>query len=290
MKYRGLNVDFTIENCDFTMLSVALEKLDYPMPSHAHSANSYEIHYVSYGEGTLNTDSGTYDITPGTLFITGPYINHEQISNPDNPMTEYCIYIQHKPGRRTGNHSDFVNAFFDNPFWIGTADSRIHETIKEIVSELEHAEKGYEYALKALLSKYLVLIIRKYNEESQNEVYINQSQGTNNLTYLMIEEAFLYDYKDITLEKLSELLNLSTRQTERLLKLHYNKTFLQKKTEARMSAAINMLRETDKSVLAISYDTGYSTGEHLAAALKKYTGLTATQIRKSRIMASHPRM
>lgn len=175
-----------------------------------------------------------------------------------------------------------MRPFLENPFWIGRADNAIHEVMKEIVAELEEKKSGYELVLKSLFEKLIILLVRKYDAQGDSERMPGYSSNTGNLMYLIIEEAFLYDYKEITLEKLANLLKLSERQTERLLKMHYNRTFLQKKTDARMSAAVNMLRQTNKPVSEIAYETGYSTSEHFSAAIKKYSGKTASQIRKER--------
>ena len=51
---------------------------------------------------------------------------------------------------------------------------------------------------------------------------------------MIIEDYFLYEYQNLSLEELAVKLGLGTRQTERLLPKHYGKTFLQKKTEARI--------------------------------------------------------
>ncbi|MBO7333305.1 MAG: helix-turn-helix transcriptional regulator [Lachnospiraceae bacterium] len=282
MKVRNLDIGFNIENVRFNLVSVALEKLDYRIPMHAHSKNSYEIHYISFGEGKLNTDHGSFDITPGSLFVTGPEVMHEQISDKVNPMTEYCVYVKTEGNPESlKKKSVFLKPFLEDPFWIGTDDGSIHEVMKELVAELESFDPGYELMTENLLSRLIVLMVRKYGLKAENKVKEAAKPNTENLMYLTVEEAFLYDYRDITLEKLSKMLKMSARQTERFLKEHYNKTFLQKKTEARMSAAINMLKSTDMPVSAIAFEAGYSTGEHFSAALKKYSNTTATAIRKA---------
>ena len=91
MKYRDLNISFTIENTRFTILSLVSEQLIRPIPMHAHSKNSYELHYVAAGEGLLNSGGEQYHIQPGTVFMTGPGVEHEQISDPENPLTKYCV-------------------------------------------------------------------------------------------------------------------------------------------------------------------------------------------------------
>ena len=93
MKYRDLNLQFSINCINFTILSICLEKLTRPIPKHSHSKSSYELHYISYGYGTLIADGTEYHITPGTLFMTGPGIAHEQVSLASDPMISQFYFL-----------------------------------------------------------------------------------------------------------------------------------------------------------------------------------------------------
>ncbi len=282
MKFRDLKLTFSISDTDFTVLSICLEKLIQPIPKHSHSKNSYELHYIPYGYGTLIVNKENYDILPGTLFMTGPEIEHEQISTPENPMSEYSIYFKVKSkSKQKTNDNNLIQYFLERSFWIGTGGHYYNELMKQILLELETKRIGYELVLQALLQQVILQMIRNYRESDGNEVKpASDTQNANDLTYLIIEEAFLYDYKDITLEDLARKVGLGKRQAQRLLQLHYNKTFLQKRTEARMFAACTLLRETKQSISSIAYSLGYSSVEHFSNAFKKYFHKTASAFRK----------
>ena len=96
----------------------------------------------------------------------------------------------------------------------------------------------------------------------------------------MIEEYFLYQYRSLSLEDLAKRLGLSTRQTERLLQKQYGKTFLQKKTEARMSAAAILLSNAEYSITSIAEELGYSSIEHFTSAFRNYYDMSPRQYRK----------
>lgn len=279
MKYRDLKITFSVENIDFTILSICLEKLVRPIPKHSHSKSSYELHYISYGYGTLIAQGQEYAITPGSLFMTGPGVAHEQISAPEDPMTEYCVYFQiHK---ETDTTTGMMNTFLEYPFWIGTAESSIHELMKQIFQELETHPAGYELMLPSLLQQLILLLTRHYKQEDALPVSgTTKSSNVNDLTYLIIEESFLYDYRDLTLDALAKQVKLGKRQTERLLKKHYNKTFQQKRTEARMSAACILLQDSKKGIAAIAEELGYSSPEHFTNAFKNIYNMTPTAFRK----------
>lgn len=281
MKYRDLDIHFTIEDISFHTLNISVEKLDHLIPMHSHSKNSYEIHYISYGRGTLSCNQTNYNLIPGTLYVTGPKVEHEQISQKDDPMTEYCIYLKVQYDSKLIQKS-FVKAFLNKVFWFGFSDAIYHEWMKQIISELEQRSAGYELVLKSLLQQVILYLARKYQEEDKSaasDKNPSKASVANDLTYLIIEEAFLYDYKDVTLKSLSEQIGLGVRQTERILKLHYQKTFQQKKTEARMSAAFSLLRDNSLSISDIALSLGYSSVEHFSNAFKKYYGETPSVYR-----------
>ena len=227
MKYRDLELSFSIEGTKFTILSICLEKLTVPIPKHNHSKNSYELHYISFGYGTLITPEKKFDIVPGSLFMTGPSIEHEQISVSDNPMTEYCIYLKVEPSGK--QISPLMEQFLNTLFWFGADDNHIHELAKQIFLELENKGVGYKLVLQSLLQQVILQMVRNYrNSAPLSSLELKQNEKAD-LTYLTIEEAFLYDFQSITLEELSARISLSPRQTERLLQIHYNKTFKKKK-------------------------------------------------------------
>jgi AraC-like DNA-binding protein len=105
---------------------------------------------------------------------------------------------------------------------------------------------------------------------------------TNKNTQFIIDEAFLNENATITLTLLSKRLNMSSRELERFLKIHYNKTFNQMKTEARMFAASGLLVYSDKSINEISIIAGYTSPEHFCYAFKKFYKHTPNEYRKLR--------
>lgn len=98
--------------------------------------------------------------------------------------------------------------------------------------------------------------------------------------YLKIEEAFLYQFRTLTLAGLARGVGLSERQLQRLLRERYDQTFTQKRTEARMRAANLLLAEGRLPITRIAGEVGYSGPEHFCAEYKKYMGMTAREYRR----------
>lgn len=79
---------------NFSNSEYCFRTLFKPLPRHSHGNNSYELHYIPNGLGQAVIDGSSYELTPGTLYMTGPHVEHEQIPSPMDPMTEYSIYFQ----------------------------------------------------------------------------------------------------------------------------------------------------------------------------------------------------
>ena len=270
--YNNLDICFSIDHVNFYALNFALEKFLYSVPAHSHSKNSYEIHYIPYGKGQLKISSATYEVVPNTLYVTGPSVEHEQIPDKEDPMVEYCIYF--KIAKRNtipkkAGASSFLQLFENTKFWFGQDTQDLHPLMQQIFFEMENKYTGYMIQVETLLQQLVVRLIRNYENRIKSSVQFKPSNLTDS-RYFMIEKCFLFEYQNITLDSLSKRIGLSPRQTERLLKQYYGKTFLQKCTEAKMSAASVLLAEKERHITDIAYDLGYSSVEHLSNAFKRY--------------------
>lgn len=286
MKYRDLKISFSIGDVSFNVISLSHEKIIKPYPRHAHSKNSYELHFVPQGNGTLVIENKKYDITPGTLFMTGPEIPHEQISARENPMTEFSIYLQVQQSAPK-KIPPLVKTFLECSFWFGQAEQSVYSLTEKLFEELKTKPAGYELMVQTILPQLILSVARHYlgaqkNRHTAQASAPEQNQQTvSEKAYLIIEEAFLYDYKTITLAELARRVSLSERQTERLLLKHYGQSFIQKKTDARMSAASQLLCETNTSIADIAEDLGYSSAEHFSNAFRKYYKTSPKAFRKT---------
>ena len=97
----------------------------------------------------------------------------------------------------------------------------------------------------------------------------------------VIEDAFYYRYATLTLPELARLLNLSVRQTQRLLQANFGKTFSQKLTEARMAAACQHLENSALCITDIAERVGFSSIEHFSTAFRRSMGLSPRQYRRA---------
>ena len=280
MKNDNLNITFSIGRYMITILKFTYECQTWNTPSHSHSSNSYELHYIPQGRGTLISSQKSYDLYPNVLYTTGPHVEHQQYPDPDDPTYEYCIYLRieetHvKQRRKNMEQENIMDLFLNYPFWYGTDQGDLPVTLEQIHRELFHPKPAAGLMLEALFIQFMVKVLRNYKPASK--AAITSIPIPLIKAYILIEDSFLLEYDTITLEELSHRLGLSTRQTSRILFDRYGQNFIQKRTEARMAAAVTFLKEGRLSVSEIAARLGYSCPNHFHAAFKKYYHMTATE-------------
>lgn len=187
---------------------------------HSHSKNSFELHFIVGGEGILKTPHGSYNMCTGNFFVTGPCEEHSQIPSEKNPVSDIYIYIQVKKMKNSGRLS---KKFIETPFFF--CQSFDIMTAQRISEEFQNKYIGWQFAVRGLMQNLLTEIARLYipaEHELQDE-----NDNLNEKRFMIIEKMFLYE-SGFSLSELSSRLGVCERQTQRLLKKYYGKTFREK--------------------------------------------------------------
>lgn len=280
MKNDNLNIDFSIGSYTITILKFSYECQNWNIPAHSHSSNSYEIHYIPQGHGTLISKGKPYKLYQNILYTTGPSVEHEQISDSGDPVYEYCIYlnIEEKSKEHAKDNTELLQPFIASPFWYGEATVNPQNVLEQIYREFSSPDTAGKLMLKALFIQLIAIMLRNYVHTSKNN--IDSLAVPLVKAYILIEDSFLYEYDTITLKELARRLGVSSRQTSRILYNRYGQNFTQMRTSARMAAAATFLRETNLSIAEISDRLGFSCPNHFHNAFKKYFHDTAAHYRK----------
>lgn len=272
-KTQELNYSFTLEGHTYFFLMLTHGIITEAIPRHSHSAGSYEVHYISGGAGSLTVDGIVRPLTPGALFVTGPGIEHEQTPDPENPMQEDCLYFILEGDCPSPKNAPVTAAIQANPFWFGRDRQNLAHTIQMLHEELSLNLPGHSISVNACLQRYLVLLAR-----NMTAAVLPEPKEMSPIQ-LKLEEAFLYRYRDLSLDDICEITGLCRRQTQRLLVKYYGCGFQQKRTAARMSAAAAFLTNSSYSVDTIAELTGYSCLSSFLQAFKAYYKMTTGEYR-----------
>ena len=136
--------------------------------------------------------------------------------------------------------------------------------------------------LNAYLEKGVLLF---YKPKSPISTWNHIILGHKHQDRLIFEDAFSpirHSSAVPTLKSVSEKLHLSEKQTERMIKSFFGRSFGEQVSYMRMTRAKELLETTDMKVNAISSAVGYSVTRSFFGAFKKTYGMTPNEYRKAR--------
>lgn len=218
-------ITFRWNNYEFTLVQYGKGRFTSNMAGHSHAASVYELHYITEGHGKLVTDEKTYPLSRGDFFVTGPNTYHQQITNPEHPLTEVYLYLQ---GHSEKTSNSLVSTFLSTGFYFGHHES-LASLFFRILEEQETMKLGYDSIISGIIQVLLTEITRLYLPDFS--LTPKATDNLNDRRFLIIENAFITN-PSITLSELAESIGLCERQTQRLLKKYYGQTFNEKKQES----------------------------------------------------------
>lgn len=279
----GFGVPFRDFKINFELGDVRIKAIDAnhgvfirSFPRHMHSF--YELHYIVGGEGRLILDDSEYELSKGKLFLLAPKVHHAQLTDTSNCMEEYYFSFEVQP--KNSKTDCTISSFFSNSDFYMCDDTRAVETVfLEVERELNNCEVGYTAAVRSLLERILLLTVRNFLYKA-SEMTAARTVPDDRRSLLM-DEAFLFSYKTLTLESLSKLLNLSARHTERLIYEKYGTSFVNMRTQSRLNAAMDMLADNRLKLCEIAESCGFSSYIHFLNTFKNAFGAAPSEYRKT---------
>ncbi|MCR5716864.1 MAG: AraC family transcriptional regulator [Lachnospiraceae bacterium] len=275
---QDLNLQLTIRDTTFHIIDSAHGRFARSFLRHMHSF--YELHYIYSGKGFLVTDSASYPLKKGDLFIIPPHYYHEQITDPDDNMEEFHISFTVLPLSSQKSFAYYLNSL---GFWMTNTEEplgRIYDTIDE---ELLRESPYLTEMLSALFSQIFVRIFRMFVPKVSTQM---KPLTDHEKRIITIDQFFLFHYATITLTQLAESLSLSKNHACRLIKENYGMTFIQMRTTTRLNAAADLLSSTGMPISAISEQCGFSNPIYFTQEFKKQFRMTPRDYRKQHLPVS----
>lgn len=91
IKLNNIELRLRFDNLHITIEQIGHGIFHKSISRHCHGKNYYEAHFICGGKGALIVEDNTYPLKKGTIFMTGPNIIHEQLTDNADPMEEYCL-------------------------------------------------------------------------------------------------------------------------------------------------------------------------------------------------------
>lgn len=263
-------ISFSYCSSTIQILKIASVPISETIQMHSHAKDCYELHYIDSGKGILALPSQSFNLSKGSLFVTGPNVLHKQIPDEINPMHELCLYIVIKNSKLS---DDILKYFASHAFWIGKGNARIRRLFLRIIREYENDLKWSDRLISALALELIVEMVMLYSPPSHNLRSHNKTDLNESREWIL-DELFYNLCAEGTLADFAEHLGVCPRQAERIVMASYGKTFKQQRQEARLAKAAIMLEDGNITVEQCAAKCGYTSVTSFSKAFKKKYSVT----------------
>lgn len=268
--------------------SVRHDKLpNFGKPLHYHP--ELELHYTIKGEGIRLIGDNVSHFREGEVILLGENLPHawrgkeHEITDAEDYSVE-AIVIQFSPACLGKDFFQLPEAYLI---------PRIFESAKKgLLIHGESAEKVRDLMYRIAKANrferiiYLLQILQIISEREEvttiasahafykpNE---NESLRLNNVIAYTLSNF----KKDINLEEISVIANLSVNSFCRYFKSMTNKTYLDFLTEIRISHACRMIMEDRYSIAIVCYECGFNNVSNFYRHFKRFTGFTPFEYKR----------
>ncbi|MBR3933257.1 MAG: helix-turn-helix transcriptional regulator [Clostridia bacterium] len=283
---RKYTITFEIENLKILITLASDFFYEQKSFSNLHSHNSFEFHVLSDGVSIVSSNAGNMRLTPFQACIIPANTFHRWIPKSKTTITSFCFSYE-KNKKRTVKD---VFATFDHAFG-QVKDIKKIEHAEKYVQELERImsvcfNEGRLSSIKLRLYFSLIMLelVDDMIAEDKNNAYgLDDSSelAEKNLRRIIIEDYInQYFNTPISINSLSKVLHLSTKQTERIVTQEMNSSFKNLVIKIRLETAMHYLKETNLSITEVAQKVGYRSYNGFYRVFLSHVGITPQDYRK----------
>ncbi|MFC3772671.1 helix-turn-helix domain-containing protein [Paenibacillus sp. GCM10012303] len=257
-----------------------------PAMQNQHNHAMSELHFVASGSGllTLSGQEEEEALIPHTAYLIPSGLYHAFQSDRFAPLRKYTFRFEYV---EADEHSDgppeeaetLKAVFLSKELRRIPNQECLLPLFQRITRELQERRLGYYTIVQAGFNEILVELMRALTGFSAVSVPI-PIPSIDDTRSQLIDDYFDHYSSHLTLEHLSSLLHLSTRQTNRVLQRMYKKTFSEKLADIRIEAARKQLAHTKLPVSLIAEQLGFASSSFFCKTFKKRTGTTPQAYRR----------
>ena len=256
-----------------------------------HIHNEFELFLVLRGEGVAKIKSHTYDIKEGDIYLINSGEVHSYARNPANDILDskkdtapLFLFAQISNHCLREYFPQIRTTVFNS---CNLRDYLSEDEVKEVTNLLVSSAKAYFleenlYPLKVLgnISKVIMRCYQKVPYEIISEAQKNNLKQKN----LRIERIISYIDANfetqIRLQDLAEQENLSPTHFSHLFTSLFGVTFQDYVNIKRMEQCIRLMPNKEKTLLEISYESGFSDPKYMNRMFIKHYGYTPKEYRR----------
>lgn len=259
----------SIDRNDF--LSISMAGITNPNPNYhiIHNINRnffydyYVFEYVISGKGFIEYDNKILEVKAGDFYFLNKLCKHIYYSDKYDPFKKIFVVCK-------GKFIDSLVSAFDINKSVISVQANVESIILNIHDELVKETIDYNAISHNILSLF----------HSFNKKILDDNKEAMQLPELIRKYLDTSITQKLSLDKISEELNISKSHIERVFKNRFNTTPLNYFMKQKTKYACALLVNTSYSINIIAEQTGFTDSKYMAKCIKKETGMTPLQYRK----------
>ena len=243
-------------------------------PLHTHMY--YEIFHLPVGNAVLNFENDSVTLNKNSIVIVPPMVFHAENCISADAESEAIDFIFMSNNLKSSFPLyDRLAKALKSPFSVFEG-----EKIADITHKLHYSVESGNYSQISILFHQLILLIIELSGQTKNDS-VGISTDTNMKRLYKIQQYISRNFdKDIQIETIASSVFLSTRQINRIFKMHFGCSFKEYLVILRMNAAAELLRSTDYSITEIYQKIGYNSAQAFYRAFQNRFSCTPAEYRE----------
>lgn len=253
----------------------------------AHWHQEVELIIIKKGKGKIYVDLQPYIVSAGDMILVLPGQLHA-IYQLDHLSMEYenilflprLLYAQ--------NHdlctSDYMRPFFENTFLIPSyihPDLPDYEQLSSCIRAIDqlcaNPGFGYELGVKGYLFQFFFLLFSNHIDASAKRLRNRQAMKLKEILFFISS----HYAEPLTPSIVAKEVNFSSSHFMKFFKYHMGCTFTEYLNDYRLSIASTQLASTNKSILELSEEIGFTNLSYFNRLFKKKYGMPPRAYRNS---------
>ena len=268
-------------------------------PIHRHKI--FQMNYIVKGQLLHQINNTKYPVGPGDMFVIPPYIPHQIIDEKGEGyeimelefMPTEVFGSAVGPEQKLADSKSLYDFSYIEPFLVSECNVRPRLTLtgkrqleavnllNDMLHEFEEQADGYQLAMKADLSKLMVLASRTFKESIENKP--ERQLLSHHRTAISETIRYINEHlgEPLKIEDISKMALLSQSYFSYLFKILTGMTFVEYLNTQRITKALKLIQTTDDNILDICLACGFNSINHFNRIFKRIVHMSPRQYRKA---------
>lgn len=255
----------------------------FAMPVHSHG--NIEIMYVRKGSCEVYVKEERYRLEVGDFILLNGYVPHRLAVNKNTPCKVLCLEFEFVHDTDSGNSLSSIYRYVNEVRSFlkeGRSVLKLKDTVEiypilnDIYRELEESNSGKNIYVKSAFSQFFIKLARLWSESEKRGNSLADRYTKDAISFMSSSY-----YEELTIEQVSEHVNLNVSYFHKIFKQATGKTPMDFLNAIRINKAKMLLQKTGIPIIDICNYVGFNSRQYFSYAFKKQTGVTPSKFRSS---------